>query len=65
MTDESHTETASDIRRGDWIDRRVPGAVRPYFRLARVDRAIGTWRSIQSPRRISLAVSVWLSPVMR
>ncbi|MCG8547047.1 MAG: 4-hydroxybenzoate octaprenyltransferase [Alphaproteobacteria bacterium] len=43
MTDESHTETASDIRRGDWIDRRVPGAVRPYFRLARVDRAIGTW----------------------
>ena len=43
MTDESHTETASDIRSGDWIDRHVPGTVRPYFRLARVDRPIGTW----------------------
>ena len=43
MTGESNTQTASDIRHGDWIDRRVPGAVQPYLRLARVDRPIGTW----------------------
>ena len=43
MTGQSNTQTASDIRTGDWIERRVPGAVRPYLRLARVDRPIGTW----------------------
>src|SRR5690349_14399516 len=34
---------ASDIRAGDWIDRHVPAALRPYLRLARLDRPIGTW----------------------
>ncbi len=34
---------ASDIPLGGWIDRRVPEAARPYFRLARLDRPIGTW----------------------
>jgi len=34
---------ASDIAVGDWIDRSVPAAARPYFRLARIDRPIGTW----------------------
>ena len=43
MTGQSHTPTASDIRHGDWIDRRAPRAVQPYLRLARIDRAIGTW----------------------
>jgi 4-hydroxybenzoate polyprenyltransferase len=33
----------TDIRTGDWIDRVVPSAARPYFRLARLDRPIGTW----------------------
>ncbi len=33
----------SDIPSGDWIDRFVPAMVRPYFRLARLDRPIGTW----------------------
>ncbi len=33
----------TDIRAGDWIDRRVPAAARPYLRLARLDRPIGTW----------------------
>lgn len=33
----------TDIRRGDWIDRLVPSAARPYLRLARLDRPIGTW----------------------
>ncbi len=34
---------ASDIRRGDWIDRHIPPAAQPYFRLARIDRPIGIW----------------------
>ncbi|MCZ6637523.1 MAG: 4-hydroxybenzoate octaprenyltransferase [Alphaproteobacteria bacterium] len=33
---------ASDIPEGGWIDH-LPGVVRPYFRLARLDRPIGTW----------------------
>ena len=43
MTGPSHTDTASDIAAGDWIDRHVPRPAQPYFRLARVDRPIGTW----------------------
>ena len=34
--------TASDIPEGGWIDH-LPGALRPYLRLARLDRPIGTW----------------------
>ena len=33
----------TDIRAGDWIDRYLPVAWRPYARLARLDRPIGTW----------------------
>jgi 4-hydroxybenzoate polyprenyltransferase len=33
----------SDIRAGDWADRYAPSAFRPYIRLARLDRPIGTW----------------------
>ncbi|MBT3991443.1 MAG: 4-hydroxybenzoate octaprenyltransferase [Rhodospirillaceae bacterium] len=35
--------TASDIPRGNWVDRWLPEAARPYARLARFDRPIGTW----------------------
>lgn len=34
---------ASDIRLDNWIDRFVPVNLRPYARLARLDRPIGTW----------------------
>jgi 4-hydroxybenzoate polyprenyltransferase len=34
---------ASDIASGNWIDRYVPAGIRPYLRLARLDRPIGTW----------------------
>ncbi len=33
----------TDIRLGDWIDRLLPAPVRPYARLMRLDRPIGTW----------------------
>jgi 4-hydroxybenzoate polyprenyltransferase len=33
----------SDIRSGDWADRYAPAGLRPYVRLARLDRPIGTW----------------------
>jgi 4-hydroxybenzoate polyprenyltransferase len=36
-------ELRTDIRTGDWVDRIAPSALRPYIRLARLDRPIGTW----------------------
>ncbi len=33
----------TDIRSGDWVDLYAPAALRPYARLARLDRPIGTW----------------------
>ena len=35
--------STTDIPRGTWVDRLMPGALQPYLRLARVDRPIGTW----------------------
>ncbi|MDH5749503.1 MAG: 4-hydroxybenzoate octaprenyltransferase [Rhodospirillales bacterium] len=37
------TNTASDIRVGHWVERLVPDLARPYLRMARIDRPIGTW----------------------
>src|SRR5512144_2093443 len=34
---------ASDIPAGNWVDRWVAAGVRPYLRLARIDRPIGIW----------------------
>ncbi|MCC6468079.1 MAG: 4-hydroxybenzoate octaprenyltransferase [Alphaproteobacteria bacterium] len=34
---------ASDIPKDGWIDRWSPASARPYLRLARLDRPIGTW----------------------
>ena len=34
---------ASDIPRGNWLDRYLPSPMRPYARLMRLDRPIGTW----------------------
>lgn len=39
-----HAESlASDMPHGGWVDRFAPAAWRPYLKLARVDRPIGTW----------------------
>jgi 4-hydroxybenzoate polyprenyltransferase len=41
MTDKAAGFT--DIRSGGWVDRIAPAALRPYLKLARLDRPIGTW----------------------
>lgn len=33
----------SDAVAGNWVDRLAPAATRPYLRLSRADRPIGTW----------------------
>lgn len=38
-----NTPSPSDIPRGGWVDRLMPTRVRPYIRLSRFDRPIGTW----------------------
>ena len=38
-----HPRAMTDIRMGDWVDRFAPARLRPYARLARLDRPIGTW----------------------
>ncbi|MBL8653239.1 MAG: 4-hydroxybenzoate octaprenyltransferase [Alphaproteobacteria bacterium] len=42
MTADAQTN-ASDIPKGNWVDRFLPPPARPYARLARFDRPIGTW----------------------
>lgn len=42
MRDAPH-HNASDIPRGNWLDRHAPAASRPFARLMRLDRPIGTW----------------------
>jgi len=36
-------DQATDIRPQSWVDQLAPKRMRPYFRLARFDRPIGTW----------------------
>ena len=45
MTASSHPDL-SDIHPGDWVDRRLPSAWRPYTRLARLDRPVGIWLTL-------------------
>lgn len=37
------TPSATDIPAESWVDRFAPSTLRPYLRLARLDRPIGTW----------------------
>jgi 4-hydroxybenzoate polyprenyltransferase len=39
----SEPQARTDIKAGDWIDLYLPESWRPYARLARLDRPIGTW----------------------
>ena len=35
--------TVADAPPGNWVDRYAPEAWRPWLRLSRADRPIGTW----------------------
>ena len=36
-------EAVADAPRGNWVDTYAPAIMRPYLRLSRADRPIGTW----------------------
>lgn len=36
-------DQVSDAVKGNWVDTRAPAWTRPYLRLSRADRPIGTW----------------------
>ncbi len=55
----------SDIRFGDWVERWLPAPARPYARLARLDRPIGTWLLLfPGWWGIALATRHWPDPVL-
>jgi 4-hydroxybenzoate polyprenyltransferase len=57
--------SASDIPKGNWVDRFAPAELRPYARLARLDRPIGTWLLLfPCWWGIALASNAWPSPVL-
>jgi 4-hydroxybenzoate polyprenyltransferase len=40
---EAETGSVADAPRGNWVDTLAPAPTRPYLRLSRADRPIGTW----------------------
>jgi 4-hydroxybenzoate polyprenyltransferase len=53
----------SDISRADWVENWLPASMRPYARLARLDRPIGTWLLLfPGWWGIALASGRWPSP---
>ena len=56
-------DRASDIPKGQWVDRLLPAPLRPYARMARFDRPIGTWLLLfPGWWSLALATSDWSSP---
>src|SRR4030088_692980 len=55
----------SDIHHGDWVERLLPMRLRPYARLAGLDRPIGTWLLLfPGWWGIALASPAWPDPVL-
>jgi 4-hydroxybenzoate polyprenyltransferase len=42
-TSPSPSDRVADAMSGNWVDRAAPAPWRPYLRLSRADRPIGTW----------------------
>jgi len=40
---QAETESVADAPRGNWVDTWAPAPTRPYLRMIRADRPIGTW----------------------
>lgn len=54
---------SGDIPTGNWVDRWLPAAARPYARLMRLDRPIGTWLLLLPCWwSIALAADRWPDP---
>lgn len=43
MPEPAQAGTVADAPRDNWVNRLAPAATRPYLRLSRADRPIGTW----------------------
>jgi 4-hydroxybenzoate polyprenyltransferase len=43
MQSEAHDGRVADAPRGNWVDRYAPASLRPFLRMARLDRPIGYW----------------------
>ena len=43
MPEPARAGTVADAPRGNWVDRWAPAPTRPFLRLSRADRPIGTW----------------------
>jgi 4-hydroxybenzoate polyprenyltransferase len=43
MPEATPAGTVADAPRDNWVDRYAPARLRPYLRLSRADRPIGTW----------------------
>lgn len=41
--DQTPAGTVADAPKGNWVDTMAPAATRPWLRLSRADRPIGTW----------------------
>jgi 4-hydroxybenzoate polyprenyltransferase len=55
----------SDIRDDDWVEHYLPSRVRPYARLARLDRPIGTWLLLfPGWWGVAIASTRWPDPVL-
>lgn len=46
MTQSTIQPDLSDIHHDDWVERYLPASWRPYARLARIDRPVGTWLTV-------------------
>ena len=59
----SKSTNATDILDQSWVNRFIPSPLRPYCRLARLDRPIGTWLLLLPCWwSLSLASPGWPSP---
>src|SRR5262245_59892996 len=55
----------SDISQRDWVERYLLARIRPYARLARLDRPIGTWLLLfPGWSGIALASRQWPDPTL-
>lgn len=59
---EPQNGVVSDAQRGNWVDRHFPEILKPFARLARLDRPIGFWLLFW-PCAFSLAMAAMAEPV--